>query len=60
MDVILYFDVIIYRQVVVVCSNCHILYALSLAETENANRHGFVLRAIMAKNICQINSFHIP
>jgi hypothetical protein len=60
MDAMLYFDEVINRQVVAVCSNGHILYALSFAEIENAKRHGFVLRAIMAKYICQINSFHVP
>jgi len=32
---------------------------MSLAEIENANRSGFVLRAMIAKYICQVNSFHI-
>jgi hypothetical protein len=43
MDATLYFDGEIYRPIVAVCSNCNILYALSLAEIENANRCGFVL-----------------
>jgi hypothetical protein len=59
MDAALYFDGEIYRPVVAVSSNGDILYALSITEIENADGHGFVLRAAMAKYICQINNFHI-
>jgi len=59
MDATFYFDGEIYRPVDAVCSNCHFLYTLILADVENANRRGFVLSAMMVKNICRINSFHI-